>query len=149
MGCGCETELKAGRRTAGRRAGYSYLRLCRLRVGPGGRGPGLRGEDGQSLLEFALSFSVLMGLMFVFIELCLVFYTYGMIAECAREGSRYASVHGSTCVTSASTSCTLSASSINSYVSGRGFPNLGGGTITVATTFPDGNQVPGSRVKVR
>ena len=108
----------------------------------------LRDESGQSLVEFAITFSILIGFVFAFIEVCLMFYTYCMISECAREGSRYASVHGSTCQTAALVSCTASASDVNTYVAQLGYPNLASGTMTVSTTFPDGSEVPGNHVKV-
>jgi Flp pilus assembly protein TadG len=106
-------------------------------------------EAGQSLIEFAMIFSILIGLIFAFIELCLAFYSFGMISESAREGSRYAMVRGSTCVNGAKASCVVTASQVNSYVSGLGFPNIGGGKINVTTTYPDGNENPGSRVHVQ
>jgi Flp pilus assembly protein TadG len=105
-------------------------------------------ESGGSEIEFMLSFTALMTFVFVLMEVCIVFYSYGMISECAREATRYAIVRGSTCLTSSSTSCTASAATINTYATGRGFPNIGGGTPVATTTFPDGNQAPGSRVKV-
>jgi Flp pilus assembly protein TadG len=105
-------------------------------------------ESGGSQIEFVLSLTALMTFVFAVMELCMVFYTYGMISESAREATRYAIVRGSTCLTSSSTSCTASATAINTYATGRGFPNIGGGTPVATTTFPDGNQAPGSRVKV-
>lgn len=107
-----------------------------------------RDQNGQALVECALTFTVLMSFFLAFMEICLIFYSYCMISESAREGTRYASVHGSTCVTAAQSSCTASASSINTYVSTISWPNLGGGTLTPATTFPDGNEAPGSRVQI-
>ena len=108
-----------------------------------------RSEAGQSLVEFAFTFSVLIGFIFGFIELCLAFYSFGMISESAREGSRYAMVRGSTCVNAAKAPCAATAAQVNTYVSGLGFPNIGGGKINVSTTFPDGNKNPGSRVHVQ
>jgi Flp pilus assembly protein TadG len=105
-------------------------------------------ENGQSLVEFALTFSILMTFVFALIELCLAFYTKGMISESAREGTRYAIVRGSTCLNSSQVSCTTSVASIRSYVLGLGLPNLAGGSMTVTPSFPDINQNPGSRVKV-
>ena len=107
-----------------------------------------REQRGQSLVEFAISFSILMAFVFMFIEVCLAFYTYGMISESAREGTRYAVMHGASCTTAASVSCTGSASAINTYVTQLGYPNLAGGVMTVSTTFPDGNQAAGSHVKI-
>jgi Flp pilus assembly protein TadG len=106
-------------------------------------------EAGQSLVEFAATFSVLIGFIFGFIELCLAFYSFGMISESAREGSRYAMVRGSTCVNGAKASCVATAAQVNTFVSSLGFPNIGGGNVNVSTTFPDGNQNPGSRVQVQ
>lgn len=108
----------------------------------------LGGEHGQSLVEFALTSSVLLSFIFCLIESSLAFYSFNMISEAAREGARYAMVRGSSCVTSTSSSCTVTAAQVNSYVTGLGWPNLGGGTLTPSTTFPDGNQNRASRVQV-
>ena len=105
-------------------------------------------ESGGSQIEFVLSLTALMTFVFAVMEICMVFYTYGMISESAREATRYAIVRGSTCLTSSSTSCTASVTTISNYAEGTGLPNIGGGTLNVTTTFPDGNQAPGSRVKV-
>ena len=107
-----------------------------------------RDQDGQALVEFAISFSVLITLFFAFIGICLIFYSYNMISESAREGTRYASLHGATCVTATQSSCTATASSVNSFVSSTGWLNLAGGTMTPTTSYPDGNENPGSRVLV-
>ena len=100
------------------------------------------GEEGQSLVEIALSFPVLLGFIFGLIQVCLAFYTYDMVSESARQGSRYAITHGSTCVTGTGSSCTVTAANVNSYVSGLGWPNLAGGTMAVSTVFyPSGADV--------
>jgi hypothetical protein len=82
-------------------------------------------------------------------ELCLAFYSYDLISECAREGTRYAMVRGATCPTAASPTCEATAAQVNTYVSSISLPNLGGGTMTVDTTYPDGNESVGSRVQVK
>ena len=105
-------------------------------------------ESGQSLIEFSITLGILMCLVFALIEFALAFYSYGMISESAREGTRYAIMRGSTCQTTAGGSCTASAAAVSSYVSNLGYPNLGGGAMAVTTTFPDGNQSAGSRVLV-
>ena len=106
-------------------------------------------EDGGELLEFAVSISILFTLVFVTMQVCLGFYSYGLISESAREGSRYAIVRGATCTTAAGASCTVTAAQIQTYVSGLGFPNIGGGTMSVTASFPSGNQNPGSLVLVK
>lgn len=105
-------------------------------------------QEGSSLVEFAVSVPVLLTFFFGLIQVCIASYTRAAISECAREGTRYAIVHGSTCQTASGASCTSTASVINSYVSSEPWPNIGGGPITVNTTFPDGNENPGSRVQV-
>jgi Flp pilus assembly protein TadG len=107
-----------------------------------------RSEDGQAIIEAAITLPIVAAFVFVMIELCLMFYSYCMISETAREGTRYAIVHGAACQTASKASCTATASSINTYVSGVNWPNLGGGTLTPSTTFLDGNANAGSRVKV-
>jgi Flp pilus assembly protein TadG len=105
-------------------------------------------EEGSALVEFALTLPVLITIFFGLIDVSLAFYTHQVLSESAREGTRYAMVHGSSCTTGSGNSCTVTAGTVNSYVSGLAWPNIGGGTMTVSTTFPDGNQSPGSRVQV-
>jgi Flp pilus assembly protein TadG len=106
------------------------------------------GEDGSALVETAVSLPLLFTLLFCFMEMCLAFYSRDMISECAREGTRYAMFHGASCPNSTSPTCEATATQVNSYVSGLGWPNLGGGTMTVATTYPNGNEAAGSLVRV-
>lgn len=130
-------------RPAFARSGFvrpSFLRFRRsMRAG---------NEEGSALVEVALTVPVLLTCFFGLIDVSLAFYTHQVLSESAREGTRYAMVHGSTCTTGSGNSCTVSASTVNSYVSGLSWPNIGGGTMTVSTTYPDGNEAPGSRVKV-
>ena len=97
------------------------------------------GESGATLIEFAIGLSVLLTGVFTLMEICLMFYTYATIDECAREGARYAIVRGSSCltngVTGAGVSCTASADTVNSYVKGLRYPNAAGGAMTVDTTY--------------
>jgi Flp pilus assembly protein TadG len=115
----------------------------------------VRGENGETLVAFAVTLPILLSFLFGMVQVCLVFYTYEWISEAAREGTRYAMVHGSTCESSGGVSCTVSGTSgagsflsVNSYVSAFGLPNLGGGTMNVVTTYPDGDEVPPHRVMV-
>jgi len=74
-------------------------------------------------------------LIFCFMELCLVFYTRNVIAELAREGAHYASVHGASCPTTANPTCEATYTQVNTFVSGIKLPNLGGGVINVSTGY--------------
>lgn len=107
------------------------------------------GEDGGAVIETAVTLPILLTLFFCFMELCLMFYSYDMISESAREGTRYAMYRGASCPTSTSPTCEVTATQVNTYVSGLGWPNVGGGTITVATTYPSGNEAVGSLVQVK
>lgn len=116
----------------------------------------LRGQRGETLVAFAMTMPIMLGFLLGMVQVCLGYYTYEWISEAAREGTRYAIVHGSTCETSAGTSCMVTATSgagsylsVNNYVKAIGLPNLGGGTMTVATTYPDGDEVPPHRVQVK
>jgi hypothetical protein len=114
-----------------------------------------RGEAGETLVAFAVTLPILAAFIFGMIQVCLGYYTYEWISEAAREGTRYAIVHGSTCETSGGVPCTVSGTasagsyaSVDSFVSAIGLPNLGGGTMSVTTTYPDGDEVPPHRVQV-
>lgn len=56
--------------------------------------PGRRGEKGQAAVEFALTVVFLMLLIVGFVELIMMLHTYNVIADAAKEGVRYAIVHG-------------------------------------------------------
>lgn len=109
---------------------------------------GMRCEQGSALVDFAFAMPVLLSFFFGLIEVCLASYMHQVISETAREGTRYAMVHGSTCENSSGSSCTATAATVNSWVGAVGWPNLGTGSLTVSTTYPDGNELPGSRVQV-
>jgi Flp pilus assembly protein TadG len=105
-----------------------------------------REEEGSSLIEFAIVSSGMMLFVLVLMQLCIALYSYGMITEVARETTRWAATRGSTCETSASTSCTATTATITSYAKGLGYPNVGGGTMLVTPIFSP--NTPGSTVTV-
>ncbi len=114
-----------------------------------------RGGRGETMVAFAVTLPILLSFLFGLMQVCLAFYTYEWISEAAREGTRYAMVHGSTCESSVGISCTATGTtgagsfpSVDSYVSHIGLPNLGGGTMNVVTTYPDGDEVAPHRVAV-
>lgn len=121
----------------------------------------MRSESGQTMIEFAITLGVLLTAVFTLMELCIVFYTYATVSECAREGARWAIVRGSSCKTNGTTgagaSCTASATTINNYVTSLKYPNPGGGTMTATTSFSadgitfttTGNNAPTDIVRVQ
>ena len=104
------------------------------------------------LLEFSLSIWTLFLLTFLIFEFCMTVYTYSVLSNAAREGVRYAIVHGSN-----STSCSGPSPGcgdptganvtawVRSYAS-VSFHDLSG--MTVAPSWPDGTAAPSSRVLV-
>jgi Flp pilus assembly protein TadG len=106
-------------------------------------------DHGGTLIESAMSLTILFAMLFCFMEICLAFYSRVVIAECAREGARYAMVHGATCPTASNPTCEATASEVNAYVTALAWPNLAGGTLTVATTYSNGTEAVGSPVQVK
>ncbi len=115
----------------------------------------IQNEDGSSVVEFAVSLSLLLIMIFGIIELAMALYTYNFVAEAAREATRYASVRGSACT--GLSNCPLSATSatasttINSWVQSSGYPFAGSTTTSLTwscspTASPCNN--PGNTVQV-
>src|SRR5580658_9660376 len=51
-------------------------------------------QSGSILIEFSLSIWILFLLTFLIFEFCMTIYTYSVLSNAAREGVRYAIVHG-------------------------------------------------------
>src|SRR5258708_38792819 len=56
---------------------------------------GLLREDGQAMVETALSLILAFSLAFLLFEASMLAYTYSVMNNAAREGVRYAIAHGS------------------------------------------------------
>jgi Flp pilus assembly protein TadG len=93
-----------------------------------------RGEEGAAIVEMAFSMIILLSVMIGLIETCLALYNYHYVSDAAREGSRYAIVHGSTCAISG-VSCTKNTTQIQTYVRGLGYPGVNTSNLTVTTTY--------------
>lgn len=104
------------------------------------------------LLEFSLSVWTLFLVTFLIFEFCMMVYTYSVLGNAAREGVRYAVVHGtdSTLCSGPSSGCgdTLGSNItavVNSYAA-LSFHNVS--AMTVTPSWPDGASTPASRVLV-
>jgi Flp pilus assembly protein TadG len=115
-------------------------------------------DDGSSLIEFSVTLPLLFSLIFCFMEMCLAFYSYNLISEAAREGTRYAMFRGTSCTTSGGSSCTVTATQVNNFVTALPWPNSAAGTISAVTTYAaagsstftaGGSKTTGSSVKVQ
>ncbi len=102
-------------------------------------------DKAQALVEFALILPVLLMLIVGLFDVARAVQQENTLAFAAREGTRYAIVHGSNASppVPACTSCTNA--TVSDVVLGKaiGVPN-----ITVTLSYPDGNNYRGSRVSV-
>lgn len=94
-----------------------------------------RDERGGTLVETAISFLLLLALIFGVIEGSLAVYSYHVLASAAHEATRYAIVRGGgwdmACDGSGSlgsgygsSGCTANATDVANYVANRNFPGL-------------------------
>lgn len=93
-------------------------------------------EDGQSLVETAISVAVFLTVIVATMWTCLTLYEYNFVTEAAREASRYAIVRGSECSYYASdstspTSCQASVQTIQNFTKGISFPAINANQLTV------------------
>jgi Flp pilus assembly protein TadG len=112
-----------------------------------------RSDSGSVAIETALAFMLIITLMVGIIECCVMMYTFSVVAEAARHGVRYATIHGSASsnCSGPSTGCTDSTGAnvvtdvttfANQFVK-----NVSG--LTVQVTYPDtGGSTAPSRVTV-
>ncbi len=113
---------------------------------------GMRGTSGAVAVETALGFMLIMAMVLGIIECCMMAYTYAVLEDAAREGVRYASIHGtdSSSCSGPSTGCADSSaanvvSDVTSYAANY-VGNLTG--ISVTVNYPDGASTATSRVQV-
>jgi len=117
----------------------------------------MRRQAGQSTVEFALTIVFTMVVIFGAIEMTLMIYTYNILADAAKEGVRYAIVHGtgmgaSNCsgpggagVTCTDSTGTNIQSAVNNYTRLSFHDNT---AMVVTPSFPDSSSVAPSRVRV-
>ncbi len=109
-------------------------------------------ESGNMLLEFSLSVWMLFLVTFLIFEFCMTVYTYSVLGDAAREGIRYAVVHGTdnaSCSGPSSGCSDSTGSNVTSVVNGYAavsFHDISG--MTVTPSWPDGTSTPSSRVVV-
>jgi Flp pilus assembly protein TadG len=99
------------------------------------------GSAGQAIVEFALVATVFFILLFGIIEFSRLMLMYHHVGNVAREGSRYAIVHGFTSLANATDT------DISNYV--KSISPLDPNNLTVTTTWQNPNHEPKSWVKVK
>lgn len=98
-------------------------------------------ESGSSLIEFALSLSILLAVLFGIMEFSLALYAQHYVANAARDATRYAMVRGSSwsstpCASTSSLNCMASNSDITNYVKSTAPGGLTVSKIIVTTSWP-------------
>jgi Flp pilus assembly protein TadG len=105
-----------------------------------------RRSEGQAIVEFALTLVILMILIISVLEMLGLIYTYTVIANSAKEGVRFAIVHG---VDNSSPSGPGSTTAVSNRVKDfAGFAMHDVSNLTIAVSYPDGNNNLASRVQV-
>ena len=126
----------------------AFLRRLYRRLGTGH----VRAEEGSLLVETALSLLIVIPMVFWMFEMCMLTYTYSVLGDAARQGVRYAIVHGTdsgNCSGPSSGCADSSAANVKSVVTtaaGFSFHDLS--KMTVQVTYPDLASNPPSRVNV-
>src|SRR5437867_7369664 len=100
---------------------------------------GLRGQRGSAIVEFTLVSLMFVTLLFGLVEFGRALFAYSTVSSAAREGVRYATVHGS------DSEHPASADVISTYIRSKavGLQNVG-----VTVTWSPNNS-PGSTVSVQ
>jgi len=114
-------------------------------------------QRGQAAVEFALVVVFLVVLLVSILEMTMFIYTYAALTNAAKEGVRYAIVHGASTgtavsgtVKSPSTPCSTAATgalltTVQTYAA-LSLHNTS--SMSINACFPDGDNKPGSAVQV-
>jgi Flp pilus assembly protein TadG len=106
-------------------------------------------EEGSSLVEFAISASIVLAAVLGTIQLSLAFYTFNYVSDAARVVTRYAIVRGPDSCTFdsvADPNCNMNPSRITSntnpaanpllaYLESAGYPGIKSGNLSVSATW--------------
>lgn len=121
-----------------RRISGIFGALARAR---GGIRRGLKRNEGETLVEMAISTAIVMMLLFGVFDFSLYFYTYHFVSDAAREATRYAIVRGNMCKTQTpnQTNCPATQDEIASYVQGLGYPGIDPSRLSLSATWNTGS----------
>ena len=109
----------------------------------------LRGEEGATLVEFALCSSILLMFLFGIFGVCTALYSYNFVSDAAHEATRYALVRGSACT--GFTDCNVTSAQIQTYVRSLQYPAIVPSNLTAAATWSGASSpsnAPGNIVSV-
>ena len=104
--------------------------------------------SGQAQLEFVLSILFVLLLIFGIFEMIMLVYTYNVLADSAKEGVRYAIVHGADSTAPCPSACSPSVKSVVASYAQYSFHDVSGMTVNVNYLDGGSNATPG-RVQVQ
>ncbi len=90
---------------------------------------------GQTMVEFAVAASFFFVMLIGIIDFGRALFTYDLVANAARVGTRWAMVRGSACAVSG---CPATAASVQTYVRSVSFAGADSTQLTVTTTWSKG-----------
>jgi Flp pilus assembly protein TadG len=96
-------------------------------------------EGGAAIVEFALSASILLSVVFGVFGLSMALYSYHYVSYAARVGTRYAIVRGSSCPT-VLPGCPVfgTGADVQTYLRSIAYPGINPNNLTVTTSWPGG-----------
>lgn len=109
-------------------------------------------EHGSLMVESAIALLVIVPLVFWLFEICMLTYTYSVLGDAARQGVRYAIVHGTDSSNCSGPSLGCGDSSGTNVVAA--VDNFAANSLhdlsamTVDVNYPDGTSTPPARVNV-
>jgi Flp pilus assembly protein TadG len=106
---------------------------------------GRKRERGSSMPETAMVMAVLLGMMCGIIDFGRAIYTYGFVAQLARQGARWAIVRGSQCTLL--TDCNATSPEVQTYVQSLAYGFITPSSITATATWPNTGCPAGSSGK--
>ncbi len=96
----------------------------------------LGGQDGATLVEFALGLILFLMMLFGICGFGHALYAYHFVSEVAREATRWAAVHGSTCAGDASCTGPATSADIQNYVTTMTPAGIDPSKLTVTASWP-------------
>jgi Flp pilus assembly protein TadG len=133
-----------------RMPGSLFHRVSRSKHGPGladaSPVPGLRklkAEDGNNLIEYALTFMFFMSMVLGIVDFSRALYSYHFLSDAAREATRWAAVRGATCTNDGSCTAAASSADVIAYVTNITPPGLNLADLTTTPSWPGTGNCPG------
>ncbi len=110
------------------------------RCAPRWRWKSRSGSSGSIIVEYAITASLLMTLLFGIVQTCFALYAHNFVSDAARMATRYAIVRGSSCT--GMSDCGITAAQIQTYVRGLAYPGIKSSNLSTTTTWLSASASP-------